>query len=87
MPVSQLVTDTPFCSTNRRTYGRTAYLLTYVGCDFVRCQLNCRTAELKVFLITLYLSWLLTLFRTPAWELRTDQLPSYVSRPRSSSGG
>ena len=56
-----------------------------LDCDFVGRQLNCR-AELKVFLITDYFHWLLTLFQTPTWEPLTDQLSSCVTRPRSSNG-
>ena len=51
-----------------------------LDCDFPR-------AELKVFLITDYFHWLLTLFRTPTLKLRTDQLTSCMIHPSSSSGG
>ena len=51
-----------------------------LDCDFPR-------AELKVFLITDYFHWLLTLFQTPTLKLRTDQLTSCMIHPSSSSGG
>ena len=55
-----------------------------LDCDFVGHQLNCRD-ELKVFLITVYFRWLSTLFQTLTWELRTNQLTSCMTHPRSSS--
>ena len=35
-----------------------------LDCDFVGRQLNCRAELRKVFLITVYFRWLLTLFQT-----------------------
>ena len=50
--------------------------LSFLGCDFVGRQLNSRTAELNMFLITVEVQLLVTLFRTQTRERRTDKCPA-----------